>query len=93
VDLDSLLHHYLDGGLDSEGGDDPARLAAAGDRIALDFGIERDAGRRFALWALLLMLGRAPDIDAAFKREADRRAARDFARLMARAEAHAEDGG
>lgn len=89
MDLDSLLHHYLDG----DTAEDPARLAAAGERIAIDFGVERDPGRRFALWALLLMLGRAPDVDTAFKREADRRAAHDFARLMSRAEAQAGDAG
>ena len=85
MDLDSLLHHYLDGA----DPDEPAQLSAAGERIAIDFGVERDPGRRFALWALLLMLGRAPDPDSAFKRETDRQAARDFARMMARAEAQA----
>ena len=89
MDLDSLLDHYLDGG----DPDDAARLAEAGERIALDFGVERDPGRRFALWALLLMLDRAPDPDAAFKGDGDRRAARDFMRMMSRAETQADQTG
>ena len=46
---------------DDPGVADPATLAPRDERIALDFGVERDAGRRFALWALLAVLGDAPD--------------------------------
>jgi hypothetical protein len=56
-------------------------LAAGVDRIQVDFGLEKDRGRRFALWALLHMLGAAPDLDVAFKDEADRNAARTFMEL------------
>jgi hypothetical protein len=55
----------------------PERLAAGLDRLRLQFGLERDSGRRFALWCLAYMLGNAPDLDA-FEDEADREAARDF---------------
>ena len=53
-------------------------LAAGIERMQVDLGLERDRGRRFALWALLHMLGAAPDLDVAFEDEADREAARNF---------------
>jgi len=56
----------------------PERLAAGLDRLRLQFGLERDGGRRFALWCLAYMLGGAPDLDTAFENEDDREAARDF---------------
>ncbi|HYJ52477.1 MAG TPA: hypothetical protein VEW04_04835 [Allosphingosinicella sp.] len=68
----------------------PAALEAGIERIQVDLGLERDTGRRFALWALLHMLGAAPDLDVAFKDPADRDAARSFMELMER---HDEDGG
>jgi hypothetical protein len=46
--------------------------------MRVDLGLETDRGRRFALWALMRMLGAAPDLDVAFADEADRNAARDF---------------
>ena len=57
----------------------PEQLSAGLDRLLLQFGLERDGGRRFALWCLLYMLGAAPAIEQAFEDEADREAARDFA--------------
>lgn len=53
-------------------------LAAGIERMQVDLGLERDRGRRFALWAILHMLGAAPDLDVAFEDEADREAARNF---------------
>ena len=46
--------------------------------MQVDLGLEQDRGRRFALWALLHMFDAAPDLDVAFKDEADREAARNF---------------
>ena len=63
----------------------PGALAAGVERMRVDLGLERDRGRRFALWALLHMLGEAPDLDAAFREEADRNAARTFMGLAERA--------
>lgn len=57
---------------------DPEQLAAGTDRLRLQLGLERDAGRRFALWCLAYMLGVAPDLDSTFNDEIDRDAARDF---------------
>jgi hypothetical protein len=49
-------------------------------------GLEQDRGRRFAMWALLHMLGAAPDLDAAFEDAADRDAARNFMDLTDRSD-------
>jgi hypothetical protein len=55
--------------------------------MKVDLGLTADRGERFALWALLQMLGAAPDLDVAFKNEADREAARNFMDLL-----HGADG-
>ncbi|WP_157123911.1 hypothetical protein [Allosphingosinicella indica] len=64
----------------------PPALAAGIERMRVDLGLERDRGRRFALWAVLFMLGEAPDLDVAFADPADRDAARNFMDFAARAE-------
>ena len=56
----------------------PAALEAGLERMLVDFGMEKDRGRRFALWTLLFMLGATPDLDVAFDNEDDRNSARDF---------------
>ncbi|WP_022681716.1 hypothetical protein [Sphingobium bisphenolivorans] len=63
----------------------PDALAAGMERMRVDFGLETDRGRRFALWSLLFLLGDAPDLDA-FEEAADRDAARDFMDMMDRTE-------
>ncbi len=63
----------------------PAALAGGIERMEVDFGLETDRNRRFALWTLMHMLGAAPDLDRAFADPADRDAARDFMDLIARA--------
>jgi hypothetical protein len=60
----------------------PEALEAGIERMRVDFGLERD---RFALWALMHMLGDAPDLGVAFKDEKDREAARNFMDLADRA--------
>ena len=65
---------------------DPAAIGAGVEHMRVDFGLESDRDRRFALWALLHLLGGAPDLDIAFKDEADREAARNFMDLLAAAE-------
>lgn len=64
----------------------PAALVAGVEKMRVDFGMEQDRARRFALWTLLHMFGAAPDLDVAFKDTADRDAARDFMEMMERAE-------
>jgi hypothetical protein len=57
----------------------PAEALDAGiEHMRVDLGLETDRGRRFALWALMHMLGAAPDLDVAFAEERDREAARNF---------------
>lgn len=60
----------------------PAALASGMERLAVEFGLEQDRGRRFAMWCLMHSLGHAPDLDVAFKDPADQNAARDFMDLM-----------
>ena len=62
----------------------PEAVAAGIERMQVELGLEKDRGRRFALWALMHMLGAAPALDVAFKDEADRDAARAFMDLAAR---------
>lgn len=63
----------------------PTTLETGIDRMRVDFGMERDKARRFAMWTLMYMFGAAPDLDVAFDTEADRNAARDFMDLMDKA--------
>jgi len=84
--LDDQLRHYF--GTDDIAAIPPAALAAGTERLRVEFGLQKDRGRRFAMWALLHMLGAAPDLDVAFKDEADRDAARTFMEL---AEQQADD--
>jgi hypothetical protein len=56
----------------------PAALVGGIDHMRVEFGLETDKGRRFAMWTLLYLLGAAPDLDVAFKDAADQDAARNF---------------
>ncbi len=76
MDFDELLHRFF--GTADIHTLAPERLLDGVERLRLQFGLERDAGRRLALWCLLYMLGAAPDLDEAFKDEETREAARDF---------------
>ncbi|RYD54156.1 MAG: hypothetical protein EOP60_08375 [Sphingomonadales bacterium] len=77
MDFDALLHHYF-------GTTDPDAIEAAAfedgkHRLEIDFRTERDAGRKFALWALMDGLGFAPVPAEAFEKDAVlRRAAEDY---------------
>jgi hypothetical protein len=84
MDLDDLLQRYFDTSDLSQAS--PAVLEAGIDRLTVDFGLETDRPRRFALWSVLYMLGQAPELDIAFKQEADREAARNLMDLLAAAE-------
>ena len=83
MDLDDLLHRYF--GTSDVAALTPAVQAAGIDHVLVDLGLERDRGKRFALWSLLYLLGAAPDLGVAFKDEADREAARTFLDLLAAA--------
>ncbi len=81
MDLDDLLQRYF--GTSNLSESSPAMQEAGIDRLRVDFGLETDSPKRFALWTLLYMLGHAPDLDIAFKVEADRNAARNLMDLLA----------
>lgn len=83
MNFDDQLRRYF-------GTDDPAAISAAAvdagvERMRVDLGLETDRAKRFVLWALLQMLGAAPDLDVAFKDEWDREAARNLMDLTDRA--------
>jgi hypothetical protein len=76
MDFDQLLVRFF--GTSEINTLDPQQLVAGIEQLRLHFGLEKDSGRRFALWCLMYMLGCAPDLDVAFEDEDDREAARDF---------------
>ncbi|MGW8135466.1 hypothetical protein [Sphingomonas zeae] len=76
MDFDQLLVRFF--GTEEIADLSPDQLSAGVDRLRVQFGLERDSGRRFALWCLAYMIGVAPDIEDAFENEEDREAARDF---------------
>ena len=58
MDLDALLAHYF--GSADLASLSPAALADGRETLALDFGLEKEPGRKFALWVLLQAIGAAP---------------------------------
>lgn len=83
MDLDDQMRRYF--GTADFAVISPAVLDSGMEKLAVDFGLEKDRGRRFALWALMQILGNAPDLDVAFKDPADRDAARNFMDMFAQA--------
>jgi hypothetical protein len=83
MNLDDQIRRYF--GTSSVAGVPPEALAAGIERMHVDLGLTTDRGERFALWALLHVLGSAPDLDAVFATAAERDAARTFMDLVARA--------
>jgi len=84
MDLDDQLRRYF--AATDLSALTPDAMEAGVERMRVDFGMETDRPRRFALWTLMHMFGAAPDLDVAFKDEADRDAARDLMDLLARGE-------
>ncbi|MEQ1543137.1 MAG: hypothetical protein ABL926_12885 [Novosphingobium sp.] len=73
MELDSLISHFF-------GTDDPASLteaefARALEKLTIAFGVEREPGRRFALWTLLHAFDLAPLPAEAFAKEPQLKAA------------------
>ncbi len=79
--FDDLMRRYF--GTADLAGLSTGELGAGSERLAVDFGLETDRARRFALWTLMHILGCAPDLDIAFKDAAERDAARNFMDLCA----------
>lgn len=82
MDFDDQLQRYF--GTADLASIQPEAMSAGIEHMRVDFGLEKDRGRRFALWAVLHMLGTHLDLDKAFEDEADRNSARDFMDLMDR---------
>ena len=80
MDLDDQIRRYF-GTSDLASVPAPA-LHAGIEHMIVDLGLTKEPGERFALWALLHLLGSAPDLDVAFKSESDREAARNFMDLL-----------
>ena len=81
MQLDDLLLRYFGVTDLAEAGG--AAIEAGIERALVDLGIERDCGARFAIWSMLYLLGRAPDLDIAFEEATDREAARNLMDLLA----------
>jgi hypothetical protein len=71
MDFDDQLQRYF--GTADLSSVQPEAMSAGIEHMRVDFGLETDRGRRFALWAVLYMLGTHLDLD-----EADRNSAREF---------------
>lgn len=81
MDFDDQLRRYF--GSTDLASIPPAAIEAGVERMRVDLGLEQDRGHRFALWAVMHMLGAAPDLDVTFENPADREAARNFMDLTA----------
>lgn len=73
MDLDGLIRHFFEA-------DDPASLTGAEfalglERLKIGFGVEREPGRKFALWTLLHAFDAAPLPAEAFAKEPQLKAA------------------
>ena len=84
MDLDDQFRRYF--GTADLATVPPAAVTAGIEHMAVDLGMETDPARRFALWAMMHMLGAAPDLDVAFKTEKERESARNFMDMVAAAE-------
>ena len=80
MNLDDQIRRYF--GTSDLASVPPEALNAGIEHMLVDLGLAKDRGERFALWALLHVLGSAPDLDVAFETEADRQAARNFMDLI-----------
>ncbi len=67
MDLDALLLHFFE--TEDPGTLTEAEFALGLERLKIGFGVEREPGRRFALWTLLEGLGEAPLPAEAFTKE------------------------
>jgi len=76
MDLDDQIRRYF--GTSELAAVPPAALNAGIEHMKVDLGLTTDRGERFALWALLHVLGSAPDLDVVFKTDAEREAARNL---------------
>ena len=84
MDFDDQLRRYF--ATADLGAVTPDALQAGLEKMRVDFRLGQDRARRLAFWSLPYMLGASPDLDIAFKDEADRNVARDFMDMIERAQ-------
>lgn len=84
MDLDTLLNRYF--GTNDPATLDPLVFETGREQLAVDFGVEQDPGRRFALWALMDALACAPTPEEAFEDRALQEAAHAYRKAAWRAE-------
>jgi len=75
MDLDILLHRYF--ATDDLGSLDATTLERGCEQLGIDFGVEQEPSRKFALWVLMEALGMAPPPAVAFAKLPALRAAAD----------------
>lgn len=89
MDLDALILHFFHT-------EDPTELTEAEyelglERLKIGFGVEREPGRKFALWTLMDALGMAPlPADAFAKEPLLKAAAEDYLRAAFRMERYGD---
>ena len=67
MDLDALIEYFFETGDPTELGE--AEFERGLERLRIGFAVEREPGRRFALWTLMEALGVAPLPAEAFAKE------------------------
>lgn len=75
MDLDTLLYRYF--ATDDLAAVDATTLERGCEQLGIDFGVEQEPSRKFALWVLMEALGMAPPPADAFAKEPKLRAAAD----------------
>ncbi|HVR90672.1 MAG TPA: hypothetical protein VHG29_06225 [Novosphingobium sp.] len=75
MDLDALIEFFFETG--DPQGLSPADYDRGIERLSIAFGVEREPGRKFALWTLMEALGIAPLPAEAFAKEPALREAAD----------------
>ena len=89
MDLEALIQHFF--GTDDPGTLSEAEFERALEKLRIGFGVEREPGRRFALWTLMDGLGIAPLPAEAFAKEPLlKAAAEDYLKAAYRLERDAE---
>ena len=81
MDFDGLIQRYF--AVTDIAAITPSAMAAGTEHMLVDLGMEQEPGKRFALWALLYLLGEAPDLEASFEDPGERDAARNFMDMIA----------
>ncbi|MFM5924365.1 MAG: hypothetical protein ACKOPG_09285 [Novosphingobium sp.] len=92
MELESLIQHFF--GTDDPGALTQAEFDLAIERLRIGFGVEREPGRKFALWTLLDAFGSAPLPVEAFPKDPQlKAAAEDYLKAAYRMERFGDEDG